>query len=78
MNKKQKENFKDMLDTGLELSREVDKLEKDWVKQYDKTQAVRKEFAIFKIMTHLINNGVEPDLAKVLATDTYKMAIGDL
>ena len=43
-----------------------------------KKEKINREFAIFKIMTHLINNGVKPDLAKVLATDIYKMAIGDL
>jgi len=41
-------------------------------------QEVEKEFAIYKIMTHFINNGVDADLAKVLATDAYNEAKGDL
>lgn len=41
-------------------------------------QEVEKEFAIYKIATHLERNGVDVKLAKILATDIYKMAIGDL
>jgi len=41
-------------------------------------QEVEKEFAIYKIATHLERNGVELDLAKVLATDIYNMIKGDL
>lgn len=41
-------------------------------------QEVEKEFAIYRIRTHLERNGVEPDLAKILATDAYKEARGDL
>jgi len=48
------------------------------MKYDDSLESMRKEYAIYKIATHLERNGVEPDLAKVLATDIYKMAIGDL
>mgnify|MGYP003660082354 FL=1 len=36
---------------------------------------LKKEFAIFKIMTHLINNGMEQDIAKVMAVDSYNMSL---
>ena len=39
---------------------------------------ISKEFVIFKIMAHLRNNGVKQEMADILATDAYKMAIGDL
>ena len=48
------------------------------MKYDDELESIRKEYAIYKIATHLERNGVELDLAKVLATDIYKMAIGDL
>ena len=41
-------------------------------------QEVEKEFAIYRIMTHLINNGVDNDIAKILATDVYNEARRDL
>jgi hypothetical protein len=36
---------------------------------------LKKEFAIFKIMTHLINNGMEQDMAKIMAVDSYTMTM---
>ena len=37
-----------------------------------------KDYYTDKIKDYLIHNGVSPELARVLATDIYKMAIGDL
>tara|TARA_B110000305_G_C19395676_1_gene617282 strand:+ start:756 stop:977 length:222 start_codon:yes stop_codon:yes gene_type:complete len=33
-----------------------------------------KDFKIFKIKTHLINNGVSEDIAKIMAVDSYNMS----
>ena len=71
MNKKETDK---LLDQVLDLRLQVNRLDKEWVKQYDETQEVKREFAIFKIMTHLINNGMEQDMAKVMATDSYNIA----
>jgi hypothetical protein len=75
MNKKETDK---LLDHVLNLKLQVNRLDKEWAEQYDKVQKVQKEFTIFKIMTHFINNGVKRDLAKVLATDAYNEAKGDL
>ena len=37
-----------------------------------------KDYYTDKIKDYLIHNGVKPDLARVLATDIYKMIKGDL
>ena len=37
-----------------------------------------KDYYTDKIKDYLIHNGVSPDLARVLATDIYKMIKGDL
>lgn len=75
MNKKEANKLLDQcLDYRLQLTR----LEKDWEKLYDENEAIKREFAIYKIMTHFINNGVEQEIAKVLATDAYNEARGDL
>ena len=71
MNKKETDK---LLDQVLDLRLQVNRLDKEWVKQYDETQEVKREFAIFKIMTHLINNGMEQGMAKVMATDSYNIA----
>tara|TARA_Y100000389_G_C17464800_1_gene524594 strand:- start:2705 stop:2932 length:228 start_codon:yes stop_codon:yes gene_type:complete len=75
MNKKEANK---LLDQCIDYRLQVARLEKDWVKENDEKEAIKEEFVIFKIMTYFINNGVEPDLAKILATDAYKMAKGDL
>ena len=66
------------LDQCLDYRLQVARLEKDWVKEHDDKEAIKREFAIYKIMTHFINNRVDADLAKVLATDAYNEAKGDL
>jgi len=75
MNKKEANK---LLDQCLDYRLQVARLEKDWVKENDEKEAIKREFAIYKIMTHFINNGVDADLAKVLATDAYNEAKGDL
>ena len=47
-----------------------------WAKQYDQTKEIEREFLIFKIMTHFINNGIKKDMAKILATDSFDMFEG--
>ena len=71
MNKKETDK---LLDHVLDLKLQVNRLDKEWAEQYDKVQKVQKEFAIFKIMTHLINNGIKQDIAKVMAVDSYNMS----
>ena len=72
MNKKETDK---LLDHVLDLKLQVNRLDKEWAEQYDKVQKVQKEFTIFKIMTHLINNGMEQDIAKVMAVDSYNMSL---
>jgi hypothetical protein len=71
MNKKETDK---LLDQVLDLKLQVNRLDKEWAEQYDKVQKVQKEFTIFKIMTHLINNGMEQDIAKIMAVDSYNMS----
>jgi hypothetical protein len=72
MNKKETDK---LLDQVINLKLQVNRLDKEWAEQYDKVQKVQKEFTIFKIMTHLINNGMEKDMAKVMAVDSYNMSL---
>ena len=70
MNKK-KEN--DYIDEIYYLKRDKNELIGDFNIMSNDLDNLRKEFAIFKIMTHLINNGMEQSMAKVMATDSYNM-----
>ena len=72
MNKK-KEN--DYIDEIYYLKRDKNELIGDFNIMSNDLDNLRKEFAIFKIMTHLINNGMEQDIAKVMATDSYTMTM---
>jgi hypothetical protein len=82
MNKKEENKLLDQcIDYRLQIARlekEIEKLEKDWVKENNEKEEIKEEFDIFKIMAHLRNNGVKQEMANILATDAYKMAKGDL
>jgi len=57
--------------TRLQLERENSRL------KYE-IKMLSKDYYTDKIKDYLIHNGVSPDLARVLATDIYKMIKGDL
>jgi len=57
--------------TRLQLERENARL------KYE-INMLSKDYYTDKIKDYLIHNGVNPELARVLATDIYKMIKGDL
>jgi|VirMetMinimDraft_7_1064189.scaffolds.fasta_scaffold125847_2 hypothetical protein len=60
------------------LEKQNSEILRDWNKVNDELESLKKEYAIYKIATHLERNGVDVKLSKILATDAYKEARGDL
>ena len=69
-----KHNIKHGLEMeNKKLKEEVSQLKGEYLDQEDRYEKLVREYKLFEIMTHLIHNGMEPDMAKIMAVSAYNI-----